>query len=208
MRGRIALALGLLWLTAACDAPPKRPSAGTVVRDSSGVRIVETSATERFSALWEIGEFSDWSVGELEGDPDYLLTRVVGALQLPGGRIAVGNGDTNEVRISGPDGARAPTLGGHGQGSGEFQRLRALRQWAEVGFEASDRTGRSMPSTPMEGRLSLVTLDDGVQTDFGSWLASERIGTMGGSGPHPARPDSFPIDHFRTRAYMAQAGGV
>jgi hypothetical protein len=218
---------------AACSGSAA-PANSVIVRDSSGIRIVEATATTRFRASWQLGNAPDWSVGELEGDPDYLLSRVVGATQFQDGRVFVANGGTNEIRVYDPDGDLVQTIGREGQGPGEFQYLRALRPCHEEGFIAfdlnwqvnafaSDGTfvGREVLTTPdgftpynvacdpngrfmilgwgrdrtagpqlgfhpLYDRLLLVTLAGGVESDFGTWLVSERIGSPTGSRPHPA----------------------
>ena len=223
----------LLWVGTACSEPDPQASR-VIVRDSSSVRILETTASARFAADRRVGAAPEWSVGEVEGDPDYLLSRVVGAIQLADGRIVVANGGTNDLRIYDTEGRLAQTIGREGQGPGEFQYLRDLKRCREAGFVAfdldwqvsafgadgsflgrtviptpdgftpytleCDRAGRFAllgwgrnPSAPpqvgfhaLHDRLLLVSLGEGTEADLGMWLVSERIGSPGGSRPHPA----------------------
>jgi len=181
-----------------------------------------------------VSEAPVWEVGQLEGNPNYLFDRVVGAMQLPNGMIVVANGGTNQLRFYSPDGTLIKSQGGEGQGPGEFEYLRALGRCREDGFIAYDLNwqmnsyasagtfiekkvllapsgitpynlacdphghvlligwGRDATAGPQVGfyqardRLLLVNQAGEVQTDFGERLASERLGTPGGSGPHPA----------------------
>ncbi len=210
------------------------PSGGAILRDSAGIRIVESSEVTRFPAPWTIGDSPDWVVGELEGEWEYLLSRVVGAMTLIGGEVVIGNGDTNELRFYDEGGRWTRTLGGTGEGPGEFEYLRALGPCYPDGFVAFDLNwqknsylmdgsfvektvlkapsgvtpyslacddrgnvmmlgwGRAIGSGPIVGfyqahdRLVLAGDDGEVKTEFGERLASERIGSTGGSRPHPA----------------------
>src|SRR5687768_6858209 len=69
-----------LRLVSGCDKPAESPS--TVVRDSAGIRIVETPLTNRIAAPVAIAEQPSVTIGLMEGEPQYLLSSVVGALQL------------------------------------------------------------------------------------------------------------------------------
>ncbi len=204
-----------------------------LVRDSAGIRIVEAQQTSWTAASWTIASEPDWLVGEMEGDPNYLLSRVEGALALDGGLTVVANGATNDLRFFDDQGEWVKTLGGEGGGPGEFDYLRALGRCRSDGFTAFDinwqqnsyledgtfvdKTMFLAPSgiSPyalacdgagnvlllgwgrLEGppeiglhetrdRLVSVGAQGEVRADFGERLVSERIGTRGGSSPHPA----------------------
>jgi hypothetical protein len=210
------------------------PLTGVIVRDSAGIRILESPGNTRFPAPWVLGETPEWIIGELEGDPEYLLSRVVGAMTLPGAEVVIGDGDLNELRFYNQHGKWTRTLGGTGEGPGEFEYLRGLGRCHPDGFVAFDMHwqrnaylmdgtfvdktvmklpsgvtpynlacdedgnflilgwGRAVGSGPIIGffqthdRLLLASDDGVVKTDFGERLVSERIGTEGGSRPHPA----------------------
>jgi hypothetical protein len=130
MRGRIALALGLIWLTAACDAPPERPTAATVVRDSSGVTVVQNDLT-RLTERCEIGSEPRVAIGATVGDPAYQLYRVFGATVLGDGRIALVDQGSQQLRFYDRDGTFLSSSGREGGGPGEFQR--AFMLWRLTG---------------------------------------------------------------------------
>jgi hypothetical protein len=95
------------------------------------------------------------SVGVLEGDPMQELDRVADAFLTPGGHLAVATGES--VRIFGADGAFVESLGGRGEGPGEFMTLRAA--WArgdtiEVWDSSSRRITRFLPG----GEVQVTTL--------------------------------------------------
>lgn len=82
-------------------------TATTVVRDSAGIRIVETEATARCEAPWQVEDTETWGVGAVEGAPAYLLSRVVGAMQRPDGSVLVADGTFIEREVTDSIKARA-----------------------------------------------------------------------------------------------------
>ncbi|UCG87808.1 MAG: hypothetical protein JSW71_04480, partial [Gemmatimonadota bacterium] len=97
---------------------------GVATRDSGGVTIVENvepawSEAER----WRFGPEPVLDIGELEGDPEYELHRVVGAVRLPDGRIVIANSGTYQLRFFESDGAYIRNCGRRGGGPGEFEGL-------------------------------------------------------------------------------------
>jgi len=118
------------------DAPGDAET--TAVRDSAGVRIVETTLSSRVPAPASFSREPTFAVGETEGDPRYLLSRVVGATQLPEGDVLVANGGSNELRVYDAQGRFVRSQGREGQGPGEFEYLRALGHCRGSGFVAFD----------------------------------------------------------------------
>ncbi|MGH7460882.1 MAG: 6-bladed beta-propeller [Longimicrobiales bacterium] len=109
----------LLFLAGCRPAIPEQP--GVVIRDSGGIQIVENS-----SPLWTAGQ--GWQVAEslvigaVDGDEDYLLNGVRGAIRMPDGRIVVANGGGSELRVYDAAGTFLRRVGRKGWGPGEFQR--------------------------------------------------------------------------------------
>ncbi|MCL7959682.1 MAG: 6-bladed beta-propeller [marine benthic group bacterium] len=91
------------------------------VTDSAGVRIVDNH-----SPAWDTGE--EWTVGTeavvtigvADGEPEYQLFGVSDATRLADGRIAIVNSGTKEIRVFDSGGAWVETVGGEGEGPGEF----------------------------------------------------------------------------------------
>ena len=125
-----------LRLVSGCDKPAETPSA--LVRDSAGIRIVETPLTNRIAAPVTIAEQPSVTIGQMEGEPQYLLSSVVGALQLPDDITVVANRGTNELRFYDKSGAWLKTEGREGQGPGEYEYLRALGRCRSEGFVGFD----------------------------------------------------------------------
>lgn len=122
----VAAGIILTVLLPACtDAGGESP--GFVTRDSAGVVIAEST-----TPAWEAG--AEWSVsgeptvriGMLDGPVEYQLSRVRGALLTPQGHVVVGNGGTGEIRWYDSAGTHLRTVGGEGDGPGEFRDLDAI----------------------------------------------------------------------------------
>jgi hypothetical protein len=95
-----------------------------VVRDSSGVRIVENGDTS--SEVWQFGAELILRIGFSGGPPEAEFYEVVGAVRLTNGNIVVGDGSSGELRFFGPGGAYVRTVGGEGGGPSEFGNLAYL----------------------------------------------------------------------------------
>jgi hypothetical protein len=114
---RSLVAVAIAWATVACAGETRW--AGTIV-DSAGVTIV--SNTE--SGLWAPGE--EWTVeeelriGVAEGSAEYQFGRVVSIAADSQGRIYVLDLLAQHVQVYSPEGLYERTLGGRGQGPGEF----------------------------------------------------------------------------------------
>lgn len=106
-------------LGACADAPDR---ASVTVRDSAGIEIVHSAAPawgpgER----WTVGFDPLVDIGVVEGDSAYQLDRVSDAAHLSDGRIVVANAGSAELRIFDPTGRHLKTVGGEGEGPGEFR---------------------------------------------------------------------------------------
>lgn len=119
--GLPATILVLLVGASGCTGP--RPYPGAERYDSAGIQIVvnpdpEQSPPDSITAagnpLVEIGE---------EGVPEYEFFRLVGVLGLRDGRILAVNSGTRELRYYSSDGSYLGSLGGRGEGPGEFAVL-------------------------------------------------------------------------------------
>jgi hypothetical protein len=92
----------LPWAALGCENPAARQDASTA-RDSAGVRIVE-NLRGTWTTPWQIGAEPLLSIGSVDGDPDHLLYRVIGAVGLPGGQIVVANEGSLELLFYDKDG--------------------------------------------------------------------------------------------------------
>jgi len=99
----------------------------STVRDSAGVRIVE-SLRPRLDAGrgWRVTGEPLFTIGVTEGASGYQFSDVVGALRLASGLVVVADGGTQEIRVFTVDGLLAWTVGGRGEGPGEFSGLSGI----------------------------------------------------------------------------------
>lgn len=121
------LALGSLTMfvlcAAGCDARTS-VSGGTTVRDSAGVRIVESAEPAwKEGQGWRLSEQPVLQLGVAEGDPAQEFDRITGVARLADGTLVVANGGSDELRYFAPDGRFLRSAGRAGEGPGEFQGL-------------------------------------------------------------------------------------
>ncbi|MEX2284826.1 MAG: hypothetical protein WEE89_20225 [Gemmatimonadota bacterium] len=120
----------VLLLFAACETDPPNTVTASV-RDSAGVQLVTNTAP-----LWNAGD--QWrlsaeptlDIGTTAGAPEYELAGAHGPVRLSDGRIAVANGQTDEIRFYDAAGNYIRSAGRSGEGPGEFSQLYRLRKFA------------------------------------------------------------------------------
>jgi hypothetical protein len=125
-----ALTVAAALTVAGCDSRGGEAGA-TVVRDSSGVAIVENGAPSPAAVARRVAGEPRLQIGEPDGRPEYMLFRATSARRLGDGRILVVNSGTNELRFYDPEGRHLATRGGSGGGPGEFRALQ--RVWMMPG---------------------------------------------------------------------------
>jgi hypothetical protein len=122
--------IGVLMLTACGGSVDRVPGPATpahVVRDSTGIEIVESSRP-----FWKEGD--GWKVdaarivviGTLDGPAESQLHRVVGARRLSDGRIVIAENGTPSLRVFDDSGAFVRVIGRRGTGPGEYASLNEL----------------------------------------------------------------------------------
>jgi hypothetical protein len=92
------------------------------VRDSAGVRIVETlrPAWPR-GKEWLLASQPALTIGDIEGEDHEVLSLVVGAVRLSDGSIVIGDGSARRIRVYNQAGKHLASFGGPGAGPGEFE---------------------------------------------------------------------------------------
>jgi hypothetical protein len=124
---RIILTLGVAALLPSCVTRDPSSGSATVTRDSVGISIVENgTVTLPALATWTLSEEPSVVIGETEEDPGHLLNQVVGAFRLGDGGIVIGDRGSGEVRFFTAEGRHLRTVGGQGEGPGEFRLLMAI----------------------------------------------------------------------------------
>ncbi len=130
--------LRLLLLVGLSTAP--YGAAAQAARDSAGVRVVRYTRTARPLAMWTLGDRPLLETGA-SGDEGSQLATVRGVVRLSGGRIAVANGATHDIRVFDHDGRFVRALGREGAGPGEFKSLTRLMRAGDtlVGIDGDTR---------------------------------------------------------------------
>lgn len=114
-----ALALGVAAAAACGDATGGE---GFTVTDSAGVEIVASTAPAWPGDARPLGA-PEVTIGVVGGAAAYQLDRVESALRLPDGRIVILNEGSSELRFYDARGRHLRTVGGAGEGPGEYRRL-------------------------------------------------------------------------------------
>ena len=76
--------------------------------------------------LWTLSSETELILGEQDGDPAYLFERIAGVRLLPGGGVAVADRGYLSVRVYDAAGRLEASMGGEGEGPGEFRWLQYL----------------------------------------------------------------------------------
>ncbi len=134
---------------AACaDAEDGSAGLESVVRDSSGVTIVENEQPAADTRLgWRVGAEPTLSIGAFEAAPAYELYQVMDAARLEDGRIVVANAGSGELRVFDASGTHLASWGGRGEGPGEFGDFAApysVEPWPGDSIAGSDAFARRM----------------------------------------------------------------
>jgi hypothetical protein len=174
------------------------PASGVMVRDSAGIEIIENDVDTTRLAEWRLAEEPSVSIGDATGPADQQLFRVNYARSFPDGRIVVTVGGT-EARIYDASGHHLMTIGGEGEGPGEFRflwdahpldddRVRALgiRNRRVAFFDAV--TGELLAERPL---VTLWENPDGVEV-----LEDGRFaGLLRDYSGDPSPPDVYVVVH-------------
>jgi hypothetical protein len=161
--------------------------------DSAGVKIVEYAAdTWPEESLWSLDPEPLLAIGVVDGDPEYELASVSGAIRLDDGTIAVADGGAGEIRFFDAEGIHIRSVGRRGGGPGEFRHLTlfdrhgadSLLVWDGILNRGSilGRDGtlaRTIPKPNLPGSVSMV----GVLVD-GSLVGNVSAGFGRGDLPN------------------------
>ncbi len=192
MTAKQLAALACVPLAFACKGVRDRDTPSAEVRDSAGVRIVENHRPH-WDVAWRTSEEPALTIGRVEGDGDYDLYQVTGALHLAGGTIVVANSATLELRFYDLDGTHLRSVGGGGGGPGEFQSLEWISRFTSDSILALDVLGHRVSVFDSAGRYGRsVRLDPSPDIpapravgffDDGSFLATHGAYVLGGELP-------------------------
>lgn len=198
-----------MWLLApfvvlgACggDASNGNRTAGEfagAIRDSAGIEVVENTSAGLWSSDggWTTSELM--TIGEAAGDPDYQFGQVLGVDALSDGRIVVLDAQAQRLQVYGPDGTYQRSIGGPGNGPGEFSP-QAIALFVGTGdtIVVPDMGNQRINAIPPEGEASNFPLriEQGIPMgfDMGSdgTLVSQRRAMNFGGGEAPTDPNDL-----------------
>lgn len=200
-----------------------------VVRDSSGVRIVEYTLETPVTALphapgLHLAPTPTLRIGVMEGNPEYQLSRPVAGARLSDGSIALLEGTPAEIRIYAPDGTFRNRAGRQGEGPGEFTnpgalvalpgdtllvwdgRFRRLNRFAVDGTFLHAVTLQE--TAPLESIRQVALLGHGGALLFGSTASMDELGNRGRIvepwGALPVTPEGTRLPVVAERPGMEQ----
>jgi hypothetical protein len=160
-----AAGIGLLPALAACGGDTR--AAGPVVRDSAGVKIVESSAPAwKEGEGWRLSAEPALDIGMVDGPPEYQFGRVTGAVRLGDGTVVVGDDQSKDLRFFDRAGRHLRTVGREGGGPGEFRAVGSLAARGDS-LVVGDYNNRRVTVFAPDGKLvRAVPLDAGDSGDF------------------------------------------
>lgn len=154
------IGLALVLALAACGFDGAVWRDAVVVRDSSGVRIVESRAPAwREGQGWRIRSEPLLRIGRVDGAEADQLYRVRGAVRLSDGAVVVANAGTGQLRWYDANGVHLASAGAPGDGPGEFRSLSWIGRVADDSIYAWDRDLRRI-TVFHGGRLGRVATAD------------------------------------------------
>lgn len=159
--------LSVVNMALAAWACAAEPSPDAVVRDSSGVRIVEIHLPPWTSpALWTIPAQPSLTIGGAEGTVEAQFDRIAGIVRLASGTIVVADAGSGQLRIFDERGMFVSAAGGPGGGPGEYRQIVSMgfgpgdSLWVyDFGvrrFTILDTLGRLIRTANLGGELSNV----------------------------------------------------
>lgn len=171
---------------AACHSD--RPGLDVMVTDSSGVRITITRGAERTYA--EVDPQPIVSLGGVDAEGPTQFFNIRGIHVDSRGRVWVADGGSAEVRIFRSDGSHWKTVGGRGDGPGEFRRIRLLGAFRSDSVAIWDDERARLTVLDADGELvRVISLSPGAEAPLqavgvfedGSILAREVRRLLAGS---------------------------
>ena len=123
-RGSATALTSLLILCFSSCIGPSSGDGGPAVTDSAGVQIVlNKGPVWEVGGEWKVSSVPQVQIGVREGDPAYQFVRVWEAKRLPDGRFIAGDDVARKLRVFDSAGQHLRTIGGDGEGPGEFRAL-------------------------------------------------------------------------------------
>ncbi|MEX2284297.1 MAG: 6-bladed beta-propeller [Gemmatimonadota bacterium] len=134
-----SLCTALIVLTGCSRAPEP---ADVTMRVENGVTIVENPGLDIADSLaWSIDTTDVVRIGVVDGPDEYMFSRLIAALFLPGDEILIADGTAHELRIFDARGQFVRKTGRRGRGPGEFTYLSNVLHYFGDSILVIDREG-------------------------------------------------------------------
>ncbi|MCG6956953.1 MAG: hypothetical protein LJF04_13265 [Gemmatimonadetes bacterium] len=151
-----------LWLVVAVPGCTARGSGGVTVADSAGVRITLSADTSRTFAT--VDTPAVLSLGGPDASGPTQFRNIRGVRVDPRGNIWVADAQSDEIRIFHPDGSFWKSVGGRGEGPGEFMSVRLLGAFRGDSVAVWDDAQGRMTVLDPEGAVArIVTAHTGEE---------------------------------------------
>ena len=157
------VSIGLALASCGGDAPGD-PEPQVAVRDSAGVSIVESRAPRAAPGTVLIDSIPVVSIGREESGP-YLFGFISDVAFLDDGTIAVAEVQSGEIRVFDTTGEHEFTLGGQGEGPGEFRTPALVAEFGPDSLVGYDARLRRTTIFPRSGGMPR-TLPNSVDGNF------------------------------------------
>jgi hypothetical protein len=191
----------------------------TACADTGGPR--ESAAPAR----WTTSPEPVLTVGEVDGDPRYLFSQITGVRLFPDGAFAVSDFSSRSIRVYSAEGRHVVSMGGSGEGPGEFgdiNHLGVLGSDTIVAYDVSAlrrtrylRDGTLLGTTPFEPADGWPEVYLGTHADGDASVASLIPSPRGGTDIVPDRmaigryaPDGSLLEVVDTVPGIRRAGGT
>ncbi|MCY4571728.1 MAG: hypothetical protein OXF01_02910 [Gemmatimonadetes bacterium] len=116
------LILCVLTVSAGCTDPDARDLPPSSAKDSAGIEVIDIRGSgSEGDGVWRLTPDPLLTIGVVAGEPEYEFSYVVGAFRLAPDTIVVLDDDAGELRFYDGLGNHIRTVGGRGEGPGEFE---------------------------------------------------------------------------------------
>ncbi len=137
----LCLVLSLVWVVACQSGNGNEPM--TTTTDSAGVTIVTNDGPQWGEGEgWRLGAEPTVDLGGWDAAPEYDFGYISDAIVLDDGTLVVADGGSNELRFYDAAGVHVRTVGGQGQGPGEFESLGFVERLGDSLIVADGRLRR------------------------------------------------------------------
>ncbi|MFW6201407.1 MAG: hypothetical protein ACOC8B_02435 [Gemmatimonadota bacterium] len=175
----VASGAAVVLVAASCgiagDAAPEQ-----VVRDSAGVAIVEIRETAWETAdEWRLEPEPSVAIGVVDGGPEaYQLFRVTDAVRFPGDTVVVANSGTAELRYYDAEGRYVRSVGGSGEGPGEYRMIGFVDRLGSDSLIVWDGNLRRGTILGRDGGFGRTFPGPDLEEEYYTMLGTVRDGTL------------------------------